>query len=158
MPTAADIMTTNVVTVQPETPIREVAELLATKRFGSLPVVRADGSVAGIVTEEDMISRAAEIHLPRHVTFLGSVVYFENPQHFEEEAQKVLALTAADIMEHTFPTTALDATVEEIATRMLQHDLRRLLVLADGKLVGIITRADIVRMQTAEGRMPADGE
>ncbi len=79
MTVAADIMTRDVVTVSPDTPVETVAETLASQRFGSLPVVDAVGHVLGIVTEEDLVSRAADLHLPRHVTFLGSIIYLENP-------------------------------------------------------------------------------
>jgi len=153
MAVAADIMTRDVVTVLPDTPVETVAEMLANQRFGSLPVVETDGRVAGIVTEEDLVTRAASVHLPRHVTFLGSIIYLENPQHFTAEAEKILAVTAQEIMDTDIPFVHPDTPVEEVATRLLDEDLRRVLVLDDDKrLQGIITRADIVRMQT--GRLP----
>lgn len=159
MATAADIMTRNVVTVSPDTPVHRVAELLANQRFGSVPVAAEDGAVLGIVTEEGMITRASEIHLPRHIPFLGAVVYLENPQRFEEEAEKILATRAADIMDREFAWVRPDTPVERVAARMLEEDLRRLLVLEAGsRLVGIITRADIVRMLARGQRAPEEGE
>ena len=154
---AKDIMTCNVVTVSPETPIREVAELLSGKCFGSLPVTTPDGHLLGIVTEEGMAARAAEIHLPRHLEFLGSIIYLESPQRFEEDAEKILATTAREIMSDSYQTTPLDTTVDEIASLLLEHDLRRILVLDENeRLVGIITRADIVRMQIIAGQFPGE--
>lgn len=159
MAVAADIMTREVVTVLPETPVREVGELLEKHRFGSVPVTDSERKLLGIVTEEDLVTRAASFHLPRHITFLGGIVFLENPQRFEEEAEKILAMTARDIMDDDVPTVAPDTAVDEIATRMLVNDLRRLLVLDDeNRLQGIITRADIVRMQTASGQLPNHGE
>lgn len=155
MATAEEIMTRDVVTVTPTTPVRDVAELLATRRFGALPVVEEDGVVVGIVTEEDMVARAAAFHLPRHVAFLGGIIYLENPQRFEEEAEKILAITAREIMDEIVPWAAPDTPVEEIASRMLSEDLRRLLVLdAKQHLLGIITRSDIVRMLSVGDRLP----
>jgi CBS domain-containing protein len=155
MAVAAEIMTKEVVTVSPETPVARVADLLAEKNVGALPVVTADGTVQGVVSEEDMVERASRVHLPHHVYFLGSVVYLEDPRKFEAEAEKILALTAGEIMHREFVSVDAQTPVEEVATRLLRDDLRRVLVLdAKGCLRGIITRADIVRMFTAEGRLP----
>ncbi|MHB9025597.1 MAG: CBS domain-containing protein [Armatimonadota bacterium] len=155
MKTASDIMTRKVVTVSPDMPVRDVAELLAQKHFGSVPVVAADTRVLGMVTEEDMITRVADIHLPRHITFLGGILYLENPRQFTEEAEKILATTAADIMNPVFAWVPPDTPVNIIADRMLAEDIRRILVLdAHGHLVGIITRADIVRMLTSSEQLP----
>jgi len=153
MAVAADIMTREVITVSPETPVGTVAELLANQRFGSLPVVDAERRVLGIVTEEDLVTRAAPVHLPRHVSFLGGIIFLENPQHFTAEAEKILAISAREIMDAEAPFVHPDTPVEVIATRMLNEDLRRVVVLdAENRLAGIITRADIVRMQTS--RLP----
>lgn len=155
MAVAEDIMTREVITVAPDTPVGEVADLLAGKRFGSTPVVDAEGHVLGIVTEEDLVTRIANLHLPRHITFLGSIIYLENPNRFTEEAEKILAVTAQEIMDVEVPFVRPATSVELIAERMLNEDLRRLVVLDEqNSLIGIITRADIVRMQTAEGRLP----
>lgn len=155
MTVAADIMTKTVVTVTPDTPLRQVADLLAANRFGGVPVLAPDGTVAGMVTEEDLVTRAAQVHLPRHLDFLGGIVYLENPQSFAAEAEKILALTAREIMDNTVASVSPDTPVETVATRMLAEDLRRLVVLdTERHLLGIITRADIVRMQTAPERFP----
>ncbi len=155
MKTAADIMTRTVVTVPPDMPVGEVAETLARERFGAVPVVDAAGVVRGIVTEEEMVARAAAFHLPRHIEFLGSIIYLENPQRFEEEAKRILALTAEEIMDHALPTVAPETPVADVAARLLDDDLRRLLVMEGDHLRGIITRADIVRLQE-RGHRPGD--
>lgn len=152
MTTARDIMTTGIISVLPDTPVDQVADLLAAHRFGAVPVMDADRNVLGIVTEDDLLQRVADVHLPRHITFLGSIIYLENPHHFEEEAQKILGLTAIDIMETQFPTITTDMTLSIIAAKMLAEDLRRMIVIDDdGKLLGIITRADIVRLMAHTG-------
>jgi CBS-domain-containing membrane protein len=157
MATAADIMTRQIVTVAPDTAVQEIADLLASHRFGSLPVLRADGVVMGVVREEDMVARAARIHLPRHIDFLGGIIYLDNPQRFEEEAQKILALTARDLMEADFITVAPETPVTDVAAQLLSEDIRRVLVLdAMGHLLGIITRADIVRMLSTHSAPPAE--
>lgn len=158
MATAAEVMTTEVVVVNADTPIREIARLLSSKRFGSLPVLDAAGVVVGIVTEEDMVTRAAKIHLPRHLDFLGGIVYLESPQSFEAEAQKILAVTAREIMDTRFPAVQPEAPVEDVAAMLLEEGVRRVLVLDEQRrLLGIITRADIVRMLQAKGNIPEGG-
>jgi CBS domain-containing protein len=155
MAVAAAIMTKAVTTVSPETSVQKVAALLSSNCFGSLPVVDARGRVLGIISETNMVRRAAEIHLPRHLEFLGSIIYLDNPQRFTEEAKAILALTAQDIMEKQFAATRPDVPVAVIATRLLAEDLRRLLVVdADGILLGIITRADIVRQLASRESSP----
>ncbi len=159
MAVATDIMTRDVVTVFPETPVREVGELLGNHRFGSVPVVDAQQVLQGIVTEEDLVSRAASFHLPRHITFLGGIVFLENPRRFEEEAERILAMTAREIMDVDVPTVSPDTPVEEVASLMLEENLRRLIVLDhEHHVLGIITRADIVRMLTTSGQLPDDGD
>ena len=155
MAVAADIMTKHVLTVPPDAPVREVAALLADNRFGSVPVVDQSGAVLGLVSEEDMVERAAKVHLPRHLEFLGSIIFLDNPERFREEAEKILALTAGEIMDRDYTTARPDTPVEELATRMLEEDIRRIVVLdAQAHLQGIITRADIVRMQVSGGQLP----
>lgn len=155
--TAADIMTRDVVIVAPETPVREVAALLASHKIGAVPVVNAEGVVVGVATEEDMVKRAADIHLPRFVTlsFLGSIIYLEDPDRFREEAEKILATTAQEIMDTEIHTIAPSIEVDDVAAYLLDKELRRLLVLDDaGRLRGIITRADIVRVVTGRTDQP----
>jgi len=155
MTVAADIMTREVLTVFPETPVREVGELLGSHRFGSLPVVDAGQTLQGIVTEEDLVSRAASFHLPRHIAFLGGIVFLENPHRFEEAAERILAMTAREIMDMNVPAVSPETPIEEVASRLLGEHLRRLIVLDHAHhLLGIITRGDIVRMLTASGQLP----
>lgn len=154
---AADIMMRDVVTVSPDTPVREVGEILGNHRFGSVPVVDEQRVLQGIVTEEDLVSRAASFHLPRHITFLGGIVFLENPRRFEEEAERILAMTAREIMDVEVPSVSPDTPVGEVASMLLEDNLRRLVVLdAEHHVLGIITRADIVRMLTTSGQLPDD--
>jgi len=155
MAVAADIMTRSVITASPDMPVGKVAEILSKERFGSLPVIDVEGRVLGIVTEEDLVMRAARVRLPHHLTMFGGILFLENPQRFTDEAEKILAVSAGEIMDTRVAYVYADTSVEIIATRMLNEDLRRVVVLdAEERLAGIITRADIVRMETTDGRLP----
>ena len=132
-------MTREVLTVGPETPIHEVAALLAERRISGAPVVDAGGRVLGVVSEADVLryaegpSRRGPLRVAHDLRRLGS---------------RGLALregTAGRAMTAPAVTVAPDATVATAAAHMLDRDVNRLPVVDAGRLVGIVTRADLVR-------------
>ena len=143
--TAREIMTSRVITVTGDDTVGDIARLLSTHRNSAVPVVDHDGHLLGIVTEADLVTRAARPHLPRYLPFLEGVIFLENPRHFEEEIRRILAVTAGQIMTANVPAVAPQATLEEMATLMTEHNLTRLVVVEQERVVGIVTRADIVR-------------
>jgi CBS domain-containing protein len=142
---ASDLMTKNVVTVTPEIEVTEIAKLLAERHISGVPVVDKVGKLLGIVSEADMVVRAAQPHFPRYIPFLEGVIFLENPSHYEREVQKMLAVTAADIMTEKVVTAPPTATLEELATLMTENNINRVVIVERGKIVGIVTRGDIVR-------------
>jgi CBS domain-containing protein len=142
---ARDIMTADVVTVAPQTPVGEIARLLAEKQISGAPVVDDAGRLRGIVTEADLILRAARPHFPRYIPFLEGVIFLENPRHYEEQVEKILATTAEEIMTAKVITVAPDARVEEVATLMAERNINRVVVVEGERVVGIVTRADVIR-------------
>jgi len=142
---ARDIMTADVVTVKPQTAVSDIARLLAEKRISGAPVVDDEGRLKGIVTEADLVARAARPHFPRYIPFLEGVIFLENPRHYEEQVEKILATTAEEIMTPDVVTIAPDAGVEEIATLMAERSINRVVVTEDERVVGIVTRADVIR-------------
>jgi CBS domain-containing protein len=142
---ARDIMTADVVTVAPQTPVGEIARLLAEKQISGAPVVDDAGRLRGIVTEADLILRAARPHFPRYIPFLEGVIFLENPRHYEEQVEKILATTAEQIMTAKVITVAPDARVEEVATLMAERNINRVVVVEGERVVGIVTRADVIR-------------
>lgn len=134
-----DVMTQEVQTVAPETPLREVARLLTELRISGLPVVE-DGLVVGVVSEADILvkERGSNPGMPGLVGML-----------FDETAaiaRKLEARTAGEAM--TSPAVTIEPTrpVSEAAARMIDRLVNRLPVVdEDEHLVGIVTRADLVR-------------
>ena len=142
---ARDIMTADVITVSPQTPVGEIARLLAERQISGAPVVDDEGRLKGIVTEADLILRAARPHFPRYIPFLEGVIFLENPKHYAEQVEKILATTAEEIMTREVVTVAPEAGVQELATLMADRNINRVVVTEAERVAGIVTRADIIR-------------
>ncbi len=136
-----DLMTTSVVTVAPEMPLKEAATLMARTRITGAPVVDQSGTVLGVLSETDILYKASG-EAPRGGFLAG---LFETD--FAPES-KIRAKTVGEAM--TAPAIAIgpDRPVHEAATRMIRESVNRLPVVEDGALVGIVTRTDIVRAFT----------
>jgi len=143
--TAADIMKKNVVTVNEDTTVEDLARLLSKHRISGAPVVDDKNQVVGIVSEGDLVSLDADIHFPHYVQFLDSVIFLESTKKFEERVRKAAATAVADIMITDVITVQKDTPAHEVATIMTDDKVNRLPVLDGDVLVGIITRADLVR-------------
>lgn len=144
-----DIMTREVVTVGQEVPLKQVAGLLIEKRISGMPVVGADGQVLGVVSETDIVRRGCGNGNGSE----GGLLAHLFRRHREVEA-KLHVRTAGDAM--TSPAVAVrpDTSVAEAASLLVEREINRLVVLDDGallgeategRLVGIVTRADFVR-------------
>ncbi|HEX3575834.1 MAG TPA: CBS domain-containing protein [Rhodopila sp.] len=143
--TAADIMTSPPTFVTPETNMAEIASLLASKHFSAVPVCHADGTLAGIVSESDILKPFRESVRARRDWWLGVIAEGEQlPQDFLDYIRRDTR-TAADVMVRRVYTAREDTTLPEIAELMIAHAVKRLPVLRDGKLVGIVSRADLVK-------------
>ena len=143
--TARDIMQAEVVTIGPDATVRELADLLATRKISGVPVVDGEGTVVGVVTEGDIVLQDAGLHFPHYIQFLDSTNYLESVSKFEERFRRTFGTKVADIMSAEVVTVAPDASVYDVATMMADRDVNRVPVLELGRLVGIITRADVVK-------------
>lgn len=143
---AKDIMTKEVITIGPEDTVKDAAKLLADHKISGLPVVNDRREVVGIVSEGDFIVRSQKLKVPSYIQILGGVIYLDDPRDFKEELRKVAAYLVKDIMTEEVETVDEDTEVEELATIMFEEGVNRIPVVnADNKLVGIVSRADIVR-------------
>jgi CBS domain-containing protein len=138
---AKDLMSTDLVIVPPETPVTAIADLLASRGISAVPVVETSGKPLGIVTESDLIRRLAEV--PR-----GPLTRFFDLFRSTSQAlrfAKARGKTARDLMTRDLVTVSEDATEGHIAQLMEKHAIRRVLVVRDGALVGLVSRADLLR-------------
>jgi CBS domain-containing protein len=145
MLTAKDIMTKEVIAVTPNTSIEELAGLLVNNRISGAPVVNAAGTLVGIVTENDLISRNKRLHIPTVVSFLDAAIYLESSKKFADEVKRVTATKVADICVTKVVTITEDTSLTDIATIMSEKKVHILPVIKEGKVVGIVGKRDVVR-------------
>jgi CBS domain-containing protein len=146
----SQVMTTNVLSVSPETPVSEIARLFVDNAVSGAPVVDASGHVLGVITEQDLIVRNAHLHLPTFFGFLDAFVPVSGQHEFEEELRRALGTYARDVMSEHLYTVRPDADLEDAATIMVDHHVSPLPVLDRGRLVGVISRSDIVRLMARD--------
>lgn len=149
--TARDIMTPDPITVARDLSVTDAARIMVDKRVGALPVVE-EGRLVGIVTEGDLIMQDVKIEFPTYIHLLdGFIMYPPATARFENELKKAVGATVADVMTSEPVVVQADTPVEDIATLMVDRDVSRLPVLDGEKVVGIISKSDIVRSIIAEG-------
>ncbi|GAB6138783.1 CBS domain-containing protein [Halanaerobaculum tunisiense] len=141
---ATEIMTEDVITVSPNTTVKEVAHILTDNNISGVPVVE-EGEMIGIVSEGDLIVQDKKLHFPNYVYFLDSIFYLDSLKEFEQDLKKMVAAEVKDLMTEDIITIAPETEVENIATILAEDEINRLPVVDDGQLIGIVTRADIVR-------------
>jgi CBS-domain-containing membrane protein len=142
---AKNIMTRKVLSVTPGTTVKELAQFLLKYRISGAPVVDVEGRLQGIVTEDDLIFRDSNVHLPTVITIFDSIIYLESPRKFEHELQKIVGQKVDDIMTRDVMTISPEATMQEMATIMRDRKRHLLPVLDEGQLVGIVGKSDLVQ-------------
>jgi len=143
--TARDIMTPDPRTVARELPVTDAARLMAENRIGALPVLEGE-KLVGIVTEGDLIMQEVKIEFPTYIHLLdGFIMYPPSTAKFESELKKAVGATVGDVMSSEPVTVQADTSIEDLATLMVEREVSRVPVLEGEKLVGIVSKSDIVR-------------
>ena len=141
------VMTTDVLTFRPTDKVELAARALADRGLGGAPVVDDEGLVVGLLEDDDLIVQDTQLHLPTVISLFGG--YIELPSalaHFERDLRKAAAATVADVMDADAPTCVPDDTLETVATVLHETSGSRMAVVdGDGRLVGIVSRGDLVR-------------
>ena len=150
---AKDIMTANVITFTPQTTVAEAAGVLADKRISGAPVLAPDGALVGIVSEGDLLRRS-DIGTERRRSWLRSL--FGDDRTLAQEYVKAHGMLVGDVMTRTVLAISEETPIGRIAELFERRGIKRVPVTRAGKLVGIVTRADIVR-QIARGAAGAPG-
>ncbi len=148
----SDIMTRVVIAVKCDTSVNEVAKLMGAHDISGVPVVDDENHVVGIITELDLIVRNTRLELPRFVEVLDwGRIPLERPGHARERLKHMLGTQAGDIMTEKVETIGPDAGVEDLAEVMVKRRFNPVPVVdAAGKLIGIVSRADLVDMMAAQ--------
>lgn len=145
MLTAKQIMTRKVITVGLELEVSALATMFWENRIGGAPVVDDKGDLLGIVTESDLIDQSKKVHIPTVMTILDTMIFLENPAKLDKEIKKMTGTRVKDIYSSKVVSVEEDTPMSELATIMADRRLHTLPVVAGGKLVGVIGKADIIR-------------
>ncbi|NEQ31932.1 MAG: CBS domain-containing protein [Leptolyngbya sp. SIO4C5] len=144
--TVADVMTRELLTVRPDTPVQEAVQLLAEKRISGLPVIDEQQRLVGVLSETDLMWQVTGAQVPAYITLLDSVIYLENPARYNQELHKALGQTVSELMTDKPITVPPDESIRKAAQIMHDKQIRRLVVIDEAKtVVGVLTRGDIVR-------------
>jgi nucleotide-binding universal stress UspA family protein/predicted transcriptional regulator len=140
-----DVMTKDVIAVRADTSLQEIARLLKERRIGGVPVIDGEGEVIGIVSDCDLFLKQKKV---RRLGIHAPAIFgqFIEPEDIAEIYETARRLTAADVMTKAAVTVEPQDQVGQVAERMMRDNLRRVPVTRDGKLVGIISRSDIVHL------------
>lgn len=142
--TVGQVMTTGVLTIRPTATFQEIVTLLLDYEISGLPVVDADGVLVGIVSEADLISKeayGAEAARRRHLKLLRDHLHGQDTAW----VQKAAAREARELMTSPVRTVSPDDDLSVAARIMLTEHVKRLPVVSDGKLVGMLARHDLLR-------------
>jgi CBS domain-containing protein len=142
----SEIMDTDPVTVAPETSVEDVVAAMRDHELPGLPVVDSEGTVWGMVTEADLVlpDEDGDLHIPHYINLFGGTVFLEPLSRFGDRLRKAFAANAADMMTRDVDTVGPDTTVREAARLIHETGHNRLPVVQDGKLVGVVTRLDVL--------------
>ena len=148
----SEVMTTDVLTFGPDDNVAEAMQVLVERGIDGAPVVDADGAVVGMLSTADLIVQESRLHFPTVISLLGATLELPSAKrHFDDDLRRVLGSTVREVMQADPITIGVDDTVEEAATLLHDHDVSRLPVVADGALVGIVARTDILRAIMSDG-------
>lgn len=142
--TAADIMTSPAIVAPPDTTMAQLASMLAGNRISAVPICTPDNTLLGIVSEADILKPFSESFRRRREWWLGVVAEGESlPRDFIEYL-RADARTAADVMVRHVIAAEEDMTLPQLADLMTRHGIKRMPVLRDGRVVGVVSRSDLV--------------
>ena len=150
--TVADIMDPDPIAVTPDDDVETVVRLMRRHELPGVPVVNDAGRCVGIVTESDLVfsDEEGDLHIPHYIELFGGVVFLEPLRHFESRLRKAAASTVADLMTRDPVTVAPDAGVHEAGRLIVRRGHNRLPVVEHGRLVGVVTRVDVLEALTHE--------
>ena len=153
---AMDVMTTNVITVDPNTSVQVLATLLSERGISGVPVVEADGRLVGVVTEGDLLHRTetgterrTERRRARWLDTIGS------DQEAARDYVKAHGRSVREVMTREVISVTDTTELADIATLLETKRIKRVPVLRDGRLVGIVSRANLVRALAMTRSEPA---
>jgi len=148
---AKDLMTKNVVTVGSNDSILKVAQIMFEHNWDGLPVVALDNTLMGIITQYDLVTKGANIHLPTFVQLMSQLhMYKKDSGALKQELAGIVTLTVKDLMNSEPLTMREGSSLEEVARAFAEHHRVNPIpvVNGEGRLVGIVSRFDLIKLYT----------
>ena len=148
---AADVMVSNVISVGSQASVQEVADVLLRNRISGAPVIGPDGELIGIVSEGDLMRRPEAGTERRHSWWLGLLTSSQGlaSDYIKSHSRKVV-----DVMTPRVVTATPDTPVRDIAALLEKHGIKRVPIVTDGKVVGIVSRANLLQALASVKNMP----
>ena len=149
---AKDVMKKEVVSVLPETPVKEIARIMVEQKISALPVVNKFNEILGVVSESDLISKVVKPHEPGIMTFLYHAALVSSSEVLEY--RKAMARWNAQTAEQAMTSPAIcvdkDEAIENVGRIMLDDKVKRVFVTEEGHLLGVISRSVFVELLLKE--------
>jgi CBS domain-containing protein len=145
-PTIADIMERDVVTIGPDATVHELVTLLQKRDLGGVPVVDGEDHLLGMITEGDLVIEGADVRAPHYLEILGVLVPTGGKKKFDEQIKKMVGNKVSEVMTTDVMSVAPGDPVSHAANIMVDHNVDRVPVVEDERLVGIVARHDIIKM------------
>lgn len=144
-----EIMTRDVLSVNTKTTLREAVRLMNDRNISGLPVVDNDGKLRGIVSESDVIRLKRKLHMPDYIQLLENMLNNAHPEEFAAEIKRALDMPVSEFMTKNVVTVTESASLAEVTRLLVERGINRLPVVREGKVVGIVTRRDVIRTLAA---------
>ena len=150
----SDVMTQPLLSVPPETPLQQAVQLINDHHVSGLPVVDAQGSLIGELSEQDLMVRESGVDAGPYVMLLDSVIYLRNPLNWDRQVHQVLGTSVNDLMRKDVHSCRGDLPLPKAASLLHERGTQRLFVVdAAKKPVGVVTRGDVVRALASHGEV-----
>ncbi|WP_320046261.1 CBS domain-containing protein [uncultured Ilyobacter sp.] len=140
----ADVVNKEVISISKETSFDDIILIMKEKGVGRLPVV-SEGKVIGVVTRDDILIREEKAPLPPVIAFWDLLITLPGNKEFKSKLKKIASFKAEDIMTEEFLSSNLEDDLEEVVTKMIEEEYSYTLVLEDEKLIGIVTKSDLIK-------------
>lgn len=144
MKKVSDIMNKNIVVIKKDTGLDEIINIMKTNKIGKLPVVGEEGEVIGVVTRDDILVREEKLPMPPVLAFWEVLITLPTNKEFENKIKKMSSYKAEDLISNEYCVSTLDEKLIDVITEMLEKKYEYSLVIEDNKLVGIITKSDLI--------------
>ncbi|CAB5093019.1 CBS domain protein sometimes clustered with YjeE [Olavius algarvensis associated proteobacterium Delta 3] len=144
MITASQIMTTELITLTPETEITRAAEILLSNRINGAPVVDERGRLVGILCQSDLVAQQKNIPVPTVFSLLEGYIQLSS-RKIEKQVRKIAALTVAEAMTPDPVSVRPDTGIDAVAALMVDNSFHTLPVVDENKLVGIVGKEDVLK-------------